>query len=118
MIDTTKNIKAFIFTITVNIIYDFIRRKNIEVAFQDYTRLNHTSDENHTWNFVVFNEMQQNIHKLVDKLPKQQQRVFNLSKMDGLTNDEIAEMTGLSKRTVENHLYRAVSFLKENIELN
>ena len=118
LIDTSKNIKAFIFTITVNIIYDFIRRKNIEVAFQDYTSSNHHSEDNNTWNFVIFNEMKQNIHDLVNKLPKQQQIVFNLSKMEELSNDEIAVMTGLSKRTVENHLYRAVSFLKQNIEIN
>ncbi len=107
MLDLSKNIKAFIFKVTVNTIYDFIRRKNIENAFSDYTRANFETDSNNTWHTVIFDEMQENIQKLVAHLPEQQQKIFQLSKEDGLTSEEIAVKLNLSKRTVENHLYRA-----------
>ena len=115
-IDTSQNIKAYIFTITVNSIYDFIRRKKIEYSFQNRSRQIQTYTENNTWNTIVYSEMQQNLSNFINKLPQQQQRIFHLSKMEGFTNDEIAIKTGLSKRTVENHLYRAVSFLKQNFK--
>ena len=115
-IDTTKNIRAFIYKITINAIYDLIRKRKIEHAFKNRTLLNNTGFEYQTWNMVVKNELQQNVYKLVDHLPEQQQRVFNLSKMEGYTNDEIAIKLGLSKRTVENHLYKALLFLKQNIK--
>ncbi len=114
ILDASQNIKAFIFKIAVNTIYDFIRRKNIEYAFEDYARLNYTKDSNYTWHEVIFEEMRQNLDKLVAKLPEQQQKIFKLSKLEGFTNDEIANKLDLSKRTVENHLYRAISFLKEH----
>ena len=42
-LDASQNLKAFIFKIAVNTIYDFTRRKNIELAFEDYARLNYTA---------------------------------------------------------------------------
>jgi len=115
-IKTSENIKAFIFTITANKIYDFIRRKKIEHTFHNYTMLNYGNNENNSWNSIVYKEVQQTIFSLANKLPSQQQKVFNLSKMDGLTNDEIAIKMGISKRTVENDLYRAILFLKQNFK--
>ena len=113
-LDQSKNIESFIFKVAVNTIYDFIRHKNIENAFNDFARANFETDSNNTWHTVIFDEMTANLKELVAKLPEQQQKIFQLSKEEGLASEEIAEKLNLSKRTVENHLYRAVSFLKEN----
>ena len=37
-LDPAKNVKAYIFKIAVNCIYDNIRKKNIEKAFNDFLR--------------------------------------------------------------------------------
>jgi len=37
-------------------------------------------------------------------MPEQRQRIFRLSKEEGLSNEEIARKLGLSQRTVENRL--------------
>ena len=115
-LDQSKNIKAFIFKVAINTIYDFIRHKNIESAFNDFASVNFESSANSTWQTVIFDEMQENLQKLVAQLPEQQQKIFKMNKEDGLTSDEIAEQLNLSKRTVENHLYRAVSFLKDHFK--
>jgi RNA polymerase sigma-70 factor (ECF subfamily) len=39
-LDSSKNIKSFLFKICINLIYDFIRRKNIEQTYLDYSGSN------------------------------------------------------------------------------
>ena len=115
ILDATQNIKAFIFKIAINTIYDFIRRKNIENAFQEFSKANYAPDSNNTWDTVIFEEMQTTINSLVAQMPEQRKKIFKLSKNKGLSNDEIAQELNLSKRTVENQLYRALLFLKEHL---
>jgi RNA polymerase sigma-70 factor (family 1) len=114
-LDSSKNVKSFLFKICINLIYDFIRRKNIEQAYLDYSGKNHFDYGESTWNEVIYNDMLNNLHQLVATMPVQRQRIFKLSKENNLTNDEIAQQLNLSRRTVENQLYRAVSFLKEKL---
>lgn len=115
ILDASQNIKSYIFKIAVNAIYDFIRHKNIENAFNDFARINFDIHSNDTWDTVIFEEMKSTLNKLVAQLPEQRRRIFNLSKRKGLSNDEIAIKLNISKRTVENQLYRAITFLKEHL---
>lgn len=112
-LDTSKNIKSFLFKICVNQIYDFIRHKNIEQAYRDYSLHNQQSSGDSTWQNVIYNDMLNSLEKFVSAMPEQRQRIFRLSKEEGLSNDEIAAQLNLSRRTVENQLYRAISFLKQ-----
>ena len=116
-LDETQNIKAYVFKIAINSIYDFIRRKNIKNAFNDFVKNRaETNTSNNTWETVVLNELQLLLDELISKMPEQRRNIFHLSKINGLTNDEIAEKLNLSKRTVENQLYRAILFLKSNLK--
>jgi RNA polymerase sigma-70 factor (family 1) len=117
VLDSSGNLKAFIYKTAVNSIYDFIRRKNIEQAFRDYTKEG-SAVSDQTWDEVVFNDMLFHVNRLIEKMPEQRRKIFMMSKEEGLTNDEIADVLRLSKRTVENQLYRATSFLKKNMSLN
>jgi RNA polymerase sigma-70 factor (family 1) len=112
-LDPSKKIKAFIFKIAVNTIYDFIRRKNIESAYKEFAGADFKSQDS-TWHQVIFDEMLGNLDVLVKQMPAERQKIFRLSREDGLTNNEIASKLNLSKRTVENQLYRAIAFLKKH----
>ena len=114
-LDGSKNLKSFLFKICINLIYDFIRRKNIEQVYLDYSGRNNPLSGDDTWHEVIYNDMLTNLQQLIATMPEQRQHIFRLSKEEGLSNEEIAHRLNLSRRTVENQLYRAVSFLKEKI---
>ena len=114
-LDDSKNIKSLLYKICINLIYDLIRRKNIEQAYLAFAGQNDHSNADSTWHEVIYQDMQNHLNKLVETMPDQRRLIFRLSKEEGLTNDEIAIRLQLSKRTVENQLYRAISFLRERI---
>jgi RNA polymerase sigma-70 factor (family 1) len=118
MLDTSKNIKSFIFKIAVNSIYDFIRHRNIETAYKEFAAANFEQSTDNTWHQVIFDEMFENLDRLVKQMPPERQKIFKLSREEGLSSEEIARKLDLSKRTVENQLYRAIAFLKAHYSLD
>ena len=51
----------------------------------------------------------------ISELPEKCREVFKLSYIQGMRNDEIAEITGTSVRTVEAHMYRALKYLRQRL---
>lgn len=51
----------------------------------------------------------------IQKLPEQRKMIFRLIKEQGLKSNAVAEILGISVRTVENQLYKAVKILADSI---
>ncbi|GMN11102.1 RNA polymerase sigma-70 factor [Croceitalea sp. MTPC9] len=75
-----------------------------------------------TLDSVVWSENQEILRRkmeIIDReilnLPKKCSKVFLLSKKEGLTNNEIADYLGVSLKTVEGHLTKAIKILKEKL---
>jgi RNA polymerase sigma-70 factor (ECF subfamily) len=53
---------------------------------------------------------------LTQKLSSKQKAVFVLSELEGMSNNEISEITGISKSAVKANLYHARKSISEKIE--
>lgn len=60
-------------------------------------------------------EMQNHVSQILEGLPARCQEIFRLSRKDHLTNDEIAARLGISKRSVENQLTRALKQIRVHL---
>jgi RNA polymerase sigma-70 factor (family 1) len=61
------------------------------------------------------NELQKILDKSINSLPEQRKLIFKLIKEEGLKSKEVAEILGISIRTVENQLYKAIKTLAQEI---
>jgi RNA polymerase sigma-70 factor (ECF subfamily) len=55
------------------------------------------------------------IEQWIDELPDRQQEALTLRRQDHLSHDEIAEVMGISPKTVNNHLVRAMKTLRRRL---
>ncbi len=56
------------------------------------------------------------INQVIDELPAQRQRIFRMSRMDGLKYREIAEKLNISPKTVEAQMGKALKYLRDRLQ--
>jgi len=118
-IKSTALFKTWMYRIVVNKCYDVLRRRkrNPEIIADDLT-----------WKLIsdrVYEEPSAELENkeaalvitlLTNKLSPKQKAVFVLSDLEEISNDEISEITGISKSAVKSNLYYARKNISEMAE--
>lgn len=107
-IDVDKSIGAYLFSIAKNLAIDFFRRAARESNLQSHLISVGTELYNHIDEVFSHKETSEILNKAIQALPPQQQKIFNLCKMEGRSYDEAASILGISSATVGNQLVKAV----------
>ena len=64
--------------------------------------------------FVFEKENIEKLGKLIAMLPSQRRQIFNLCRLEEKSYDEAAGIMGISKSTVNDHMVKAMKYLKSN----
>ncbi|MNE62777.1 RNA polymerase sigma factor [compost metagenome] len=65
---------------------------------------------------VVVNELNERIQLAVENMPEQCGRIFKMSRFEQLRYQEIADQLGLSVKTVENQMGKALKIVREELK--
>jgi RNA polymerase sigma factor (sigma-70 family) len=121
-LDKFKNnssLKTWIYRITINKSLDFIKHKNSVKRFfifgkksENEYEIQNVSNFEHPGILLENKENATILFKVIHELSENQKTAFILSKLDGLSNPEIAEIMQISIASVESLIFRAKANLK------
>lgn len=114
-LDSQLSFTAYLITIAKSIIIKQTQQRARFMAYQNYSLHVEPQASNSTEEYVIFKELEDVSNKAYSTLPARQQQVYLMKNSEYLTTDEITQKLGVSKRTVENQLYRATKALKEKL---
>jgi RNA polymerase sigma-70 factor (ECF subfamily) len=106
---------AYVQTIARNEILKMIRRSVLEHAKQHYLAGDPASNSSATENMVGFSELTSLYREVISRLSDRRRQIFLMNREVGLSVDEIARMTELSVRTVENHIFQATRIVRNEL---
>jgi RNA polymerase sigma-70 factor (ECF subfamily) len=109
------NFENYIFTITYNAIRKYFRKKSIETKAYNYLLKNSPEGIDDSDKNLIFQELIEIANKTIDNLPPQRKKVYTMSKQEGMKIKEIAGKLNISPRTAENHLAKALKYLREEL---
>lgn len=114
-LDTERNFSAYLFTIARHTVYNRTAKRVREHALQVYYTNTQSDYSDITREEINYASMKKLLDDLVCQLPFMQKKVFTMSRVEGMTNQEIASRLQLSTSTVENHIHLALKSLKKHI---
>ncbi len=110
-----ESVGGYLYTIAANLIKNHYRRNEISYQF-----INSLTQKNNSESPEFLMEMQEFDHRLQQTLaamPEKSRDVFLMNRIDGLTYGEIADRLQLSIKAVEKRMHKALSFLKEHLDI-
>jgi len=98
-------------------ILDYFRKSTIKILpFDEYNETHIQEEGSKMFNDILVKELDEKIRTTIDRLPLQRRTVFLMSRNESLTYSEIAERLGISVKTVEAHISKALKFLREHLD--
>ena len=122
-LEINTSIKAYLFHAVCNNSLNYLRKLKAESNLEEYFR--EASSENIGFEVpfedieeksLMMEDMSVKIEAAVNLLPEQQQRAFRLKRLEGKKTKEVAEIMGLSVKTIEMHLSKATLHLRKYLK--
>ncbi len=110
-IDLHSNLRSYLFRSVKNLSLTKLRYNKIEVESLDADMINTARTESSADRVVHTRDFTERLEEIIDNMPEKRQLVFRLSRLEGLSYNEIAIVMSISPRTVQNHMVEAIKHM-------
>jgi RNA polymerase sigma-70 factor (family 1) len=110
------NLSYYLHTAVRNRIINAIRNKITQEKYWEYYRTFIPQHQDITENEVEFGDLNEAVEVAVNRLPQKSREVFKLSRMEGRSNAEIANLLKLSEKSIEYHLTKSLRELRVHLK--
>lgn len=114
-IEITQSLKSYLYRAVHNHCLNRIKHQKVRDEHQQYAAYHQETTYESVSQTVYKNELEQQLSVAIEKLPEQCRIIFKLSRFDELKYQEIADQLGLSIKTVENQIGKALKILRTEL---
>lgn len=123
MLDISRSFDSYIFTMTRNLTYNYLRDASRRQSIRNELWSNIASQQqqsqgclNGADSDLILEEYEKIVEDIVQSLPQQKRSIYQLSRQQGKSNSEIADILGISPKTVKNHLWKTMRMIRVQLK--
>lgn len=110
------NLQAYLYRAVHNQSMNMLNHAKVKEKYQQYAQQRQPQYADGPVQQMQARELQQQISKAMAKIPEKCRTVFHLSRQEELSYKEIAHRLGLSVKTVENQVAKALKILRTELK--
>lgn len=111
----TGSVSAYLYRAVHNESLNYIKHQKVRSNHKLHVAYSMKNEVEHPAKKVMTGELEKKIHSALNELPEQCRTIFQLSRFDELKYREIADKLGISVKTVENQMGKALKLLREKL---
>jgi RNA polymerase sigma-70 factor (ECF subfamily) len=117
-LNENQSLKGFLYTALKNHVLNLIRDSHQEIYEAYAPRAGLEDGRNEVEEGIIYEEYEQIAQKAIDQLSVKRRQVFEMKRLSGLSNAEIARELGVSVSTVKSQYYRGSQMVKNYLKKN
>ena len=111
----TGSVSAYLYRAVHNESLNYLKHQKVRSNHQLHVAYSMKNEVEHPAKRVITGELEKKIHTALNELPEQCRTIFQMSRFDELKYREIADKLGISVKTVENQMGKALKLLREKL---
>nr|WP_199079988.1 RNA polymerase sigma-70 factor [Pedobacter sp. ASV19] len=111
LLNIDLSVKAYLYKCVHNDTLNYLKHEKVKARYQEHAAfsLNYSEPASHK---AELNELEWKLQEALKDLPEQCRTIFQMSRFEELKYREIAEQLGLSIKTIENQMGKALRILR------
>lgn len=112
LLNVQTSLKAYLYKCVYHDSLNFLKHQKIKTKYQDFAAYTMNTQHLPASSKVEMTELEYNLGLALNELPEQCRTIFQMSRFEELKYREIAERLGLSVKTIENQMGKALRILR------
>ncbi|THU31603.1 RNA polymerase sigma-70 factor [Niastella caeni] len=109
------SVGAYLCTILKNKILDYYKHASVVKKYEDFLATRSAKEDPSIETLLEVKELEKLLMDHIEKLPPQCKKIFKLSRLEYLSNKEIAARLQISENTVEQQMRKALKILRSTL---
>jgi RNA polymerase sigma-70 factor (ECF subfamily) len=114
-LDIQTSITAYLYRAVYNDSLNYLKHKKVKLAYAAHAAMQSKEESHSATSKIQLSELQLKLDIALSELPEQCRTIFQMSRFEELKYAEIAARLGISVKTVENQMGKALKILRAKL---